>query len=237
MAITRFLAAIAWFGFFSIAAPAQDLTKVDRGIAKEPAYQSKTPRYCLLVFGPEAKKRVWLVLDGDRLYVDRNGNGDLTEEGEVGKLGVPGPRELTFSWGAGDTRGSFLHLAVDRDGRVDICWTSVKSQKVHPVNFQANEVLFQQRAYLQHLSPRLEEAPLVHFDGPLTLRLTPGAFEHFGIFRAELGTQGLGPDTFVSHFNDRRRPDALTAIADVEWPCKEPGGKPIRLKYSLKPDG
>src|ERR1700732_1954245 len=60
---------------------AADLSKIDRTIAKEPKYQSK-PKYCLLVFGPEAKTRVWLVLDGDVLYVDRNGNGDLTEAGE-----------------------------------------------------------------------------------------------------------------------------------------------------------
>src|SRR5262249_33364712 len=56
-------------------ADAADLTKVDRSIAKEPTYQTTTPRYCLLVFGPEAKSRVWLVQDGDVLYVDRNGNG------------------------------------------------------------------------------------------------------------------------------------------------------------------
>ena len=61
---------------YTITAPI-DLTKVDRTIAKEPAYKTK-PRYCLLVFGPEPKIRVWLVLDGDVLYVDRNGNGDLT---------------------------------------------------------------------------------------------------------------------------------------------------------------
>src|SRR6516164_6560345 len=58
-----------------------DLTKIDRTIAKEPAYKSK-PKYGLLVFGPEAKSRVWLVLDGDVLYVDKNGNGDLTEKDE-----------------------------------------------------------------------------------------------------------------------------------------------------------
>ncbi len=61
---------------------AADLTKIERSIRKEPTYQSKTPRYCLLVFGPEAKTRVWLVLDGRTLYVDRNGNGDLTDDGE-----------------------------------------------------------------------------------------------------------------------------------------------------------
>jgi hypothetical protein len=59
-------------------ASGSDLSQINRVIAKEPAYHSK-PRYCLLVFGPEAKTRVWLVQDGDTLYVDRNGNGDLTE--------------------------------------------------------------------------------------------------------------------------------------------------------------
>jgi hypothetical protein len=62
--------------------PAPDLTKIERTIIKEPAYKAK-PRYCLLVFGTEAKFRVWLVIDGDVLYVDRNGNGDLTEPGEA----------------------------------------------------------------------------------------------------------------------------------------------------------
>jgi hypothetical protein len=63
-------------------ATAADLSEIDRIIVKEPAYQSKAAKYCLLVFGPEAKTRVWLVQDGDKLYVDRNGSGDLTEPGK-----------------------------------------------------------------------------------------------------------------------------------------------------------
>src|SRR5438874_13701629 len=63
-------------------AAAADLTKVERAIRKEPEYKTKAPRYCLLVFGPKADYRVWLVLDGDTLHVDRNVNGDLTEAGE-----------------------------------------------------------------------------------------------------------------------------------------------------------
>lgn len=55
---------------------------VDRSIGKEPTYQSAAPTYCLLTFGPDAKDRVWLVRDGDALFVDRNGNGDLTDPGE-----------------------------------------------------------------------------------------------------------------------------------------------------------
>src|SRR5262249_29589650 len=65
----------------SAAASAADLSKIDRTITKEPAYEA-TPQYCLLVFGPKAETRVWLVLDGDILYVDRNSNGDLTDKDE-----------------------------------------------------------------------------------------------------------------------------------------------------------
>jgi hypothetical protein len=61
---------------------AGELNKVERRLGKEPAYASKAPRYGLLVLGPGTKDRVWLVKDGDVLYVDRNGNGDLTEPGE-----------------------------------------------------------------------------------------------------------------------------------------------------------
>jgi hypothetical protein len=57
-----------------------DLSKIDRTI-KEPAYHSR-PQYCLLLFGREAQTRIWLVLDGDILYVDKNANGDLTEPGK-----------------------------------------------------------------------------------------------------------------------------------------------------------
>src|SRR5262245_54560675 len=55
-----------------------DLAKIERRIGKEPVYQGK-PGYLLLVFGPEAKQKVWLVRDGEKLYVDRHGTGDLSQ--------------------------------------------------------------------------------------------------------------------------------------------------------------
>jgi hypothetical protein len=69
---------------------------VDRRIAKEPKYVATRPLYGLLMFGPAAQKRIWMVLDHskpgtnryDVLYVDLNANGDLTEPTErlVGQL-------------------------------------------------------------------------------------------------------------------------------------------------------
>lgn len=63
-------------------ANAVDYDKIPRPLVKEPAYATKTPGYALLLFGPEAKLAVWAVLDGETVYLDRNGNGDLTDPGE-----------------------------------------------------------------------------------------------------------------------------------------------------------
>ncbi len=92
---------------------AADLSKVDRSIAKEPAYRSK-PKYCLLVFGPEAKTRVWLVQDGDTLYVDRNGNGDLTEqEKKVAAEKQEGAEEGQYAFKVGDIHeGALVHKGL-----------------------------------------------------------------------------------------------------------------------------
>jgi len=59
---------------------AADLAVIERTIGRQPAYRTE-PRYCLLLFGAEAKIRVWIVEDGRTLYVDRNANGDLTDDG------------------------------------------------------------------------------------------------------------------------------------------------------------
>jgi RNA polymerase sigma factor (sigma-70 family) len=69
-----------------------DPDKAGRKIVKEPVYTTKSPKYGLLVFGPEAKDKMWLVWDGDKLYVDRNGNGDLTDPGEM--VAIKKKREL-----------------------------------------------------------------------------------------------------------------------------------------------
>src|SRR5215831_4657590 len=72
------------------AADSPDLKQVDRRAPKEPSYTSTRPLYGLLVFGPKAQARVWMVLDRskpdagsyDVLYVDLDADGDLTDPGE-----------------------------------------------------------------------------------------------------------------------------------------------------------
>src|SRR5262245_26744743 len=93
MHVARGLWFASWLVLCASPAWGVDLARIDRTIGREPVYRSGAPKYALLVFGREAETRVWLVLDTPRepwgrdgtkniLYVDRNGNGDLTDPGE-----------------------------------------------------------------------------------------------------------------------------------------------------------
>ncbi len=85
-------------------------------IGKEPVYQTKTPHYGILRFGLTKTEQVWLVRDGDALYVDSNGSGDLTEPGKkVLAERSPGrdPAEEGYSFDVGDvTVGGKTHKAL-----------------------------------------------------------------------------------------------------------------------------
>jgi hypothetical protein len=106
MSLRLFLALPASFLLWLNIAVGADLTKIERTLVKEPAYRT-TPRYCLLVFGSEVKTKIWLVQDGDMLYVDRNGNGDLTEAGN--KVAAEKPE-------AGDDSGFTFKVGEVHDG-------------------------------------------------------------------------------------------------------------------------
>src|SRR6476620_9818007 len=104
---TRVLLALAFTGL-TLEAAFADEPALDRTIGKQPVYKRKAPRFGLLVFGPEARHRVWLVLDGDTLHVDRNGNGDLTDAGETvaadrsGRRAAQDPDDVGHLFEAGD---------------------------------------------------------------------------------------------------------------------------------------
>jgi hypothetical protein len=214
----------------ALTADAADLTKINRTIAKEPAYKSK-PKYCLLVFGPEAKTRVWLVRDGDVLYVDRNGNGDLTDAGEKleGQLGAaPYFRAGDIIEADGTTKHRDLGVQF-HDG-----WTLV---------FVSVQGKGQQTASLGQrclqFADRPQDAPIVHFNGPLTLNLVEHPTcdpQRRDAFFVEIGTPGLGKGTFAAIETFPREtviPQDIHPWAEIECERKAPGGKPIKAKIAL----
>jgi hypothetical protein len=251
----RLVPAIVWLALCPTLAAAADLAKIDRTIAKEPAYQSK-PKYCLLVFGSDAKTRIWLVLDGDRLYVDRNGNGDLTDEGE----GLVAARKTLSSagkgrvWQVGDVAasgGKVVYTGLTVSDISEVLDSSFGSRGLGitvkvPIGstraFQsAGSAVHPAEGYNLRFADRPQDGPVIHFGGPLRImlrhpeRFTAGikAGQTYGL-RARVGTPGLDKDTpaiiddtDLGLFVD---PDEGT-VAESEFVDR--GGRKQRLRLKL----
>jgi hypothetical protein len=280
--LMRFSIVTAVLLLWAASAGATDLTKVDRTIRKEPVYQTK-PKYCLLVFGPEAKYRVWLVLDGDRLYVDKNGNGDLTEEGEcihcsafapsrhpaheadrsirVGDLTIGGlthteleisqtqyRRKVDTSNGTGATTPEDWQAYLDSiwrelpDGR-DYFISLHLDPRCYGVFGEVKTSAIRHFAWIDgrggHLAfaDRPQDAPIIHFGGPLTLRADLFEKLRRGKEPAKttvyLGTPGLGQGAFVTMGYDLV-PSNVYPVVGVQFPALAHGQPPVTRKYVLK---
>jgi len=222
----RLLAAIFSLTLCSAWLCAGDLTKIDRAIGKEPAYRSK-PRYCLLVFGVETKTRVWLVLDGDVLYVDRNGNGDLTEKGERVEAvrEKDGSRSFVVSeLSARAGQSKYKQLMLLESSLAKHYWSV--SLTIEGKGRQNGAAVFAERA---------AGAPILHFDGPLTMllgirQLVRGQKD--SQVAAHLVTPGVGKNVFT-FLNHKAIPDNIHPTAEIEFPNKNPFGKPIKVRLRL----
>ena len=254
--------ALAGLVLFAVPLSAADLTQLDRKITKEPAYKSK-PKYCLLVFGAEAETRVWLVLDGDTLYVDRNGNGDLTEEGERVARKEDGNDTLT-TFRAGDIRaGGRIHKNLhvylnkldslaERDAEVKEYLARNPQARGYSLALDV-EMLGRKGRGLggrveQYVSSRdvngflafaddPRHAPVIHFGGPWQVTL-------FGRHRltpgrqADLvlgvGTPGQGAGTTAYVAYEGVVPKEAHPRAEIVYPPRRPGEPPVRELYELK---
>ncbi len=220
---------------------AADLSKIDRTIGKEPAYETK-PKYCLVVFGPEAKTRVWLVLDGDVLYADRNGDGDLTAKDER----LPKTHSLQEAFQAGTIlahNGESFSLKVEvKPGREG----QETSYKIFS-SPQKGKGFYQRTDGVLLFADKPREAPIVHFGGPLTLtildwhkplqprRLTRLQDNPLSIL---VGTPMFGGkhEAFATVYQSFRE---LTGgdnfpVVEVRFPGKDSGAKPISTRAEVR---
>jgi hypothetical protein len=204
------LGAILVTAALSAAVEPPNLDKLDRTILKEPAYTAKEPLYGLLVFGPKADKRVWMVFDKskadadrfDVLYVDRNADGDLTAS-DKRLVAKTDNRESTFRLpefkdpATGATHSAFrvsLSGGKQPTAMVSLKW---RGQRSMGGGYPADPV------HYMRLSPKRQTAPVVWFqgDGPFRFQrwysgqLTVGAADDFKVF---LGQPGWGPSSFCA---------------------------------------
>jgi hypothetical protein len=170
---------------------AADLSKIDRTLKKEPAYRSKSPKYGLLVFGPTAETRVWLVLDlGDPfdkdskniLYVDRNGDGDLTGPDER-VAGTLQKREefVSFSPTPAVSYSPQFEVGdiIERDGKTRHTGLKMRVdsyvQRYRPVFLEVRVAGRGEQfagGQLLGFADRPQDAPIIHFGGPLNLQVS-----------------------------------------------------------------
>jgi hypothetical protein len=197
----------------------------------------------LLVFGPAAKTRVWLVLDGETAYLDRNANGDLTENGEA--LVVKPGRQQAHRAGLGTI-------------------TPVKGKETYRLLYLDRDVLlievregFDQYACLGY-ADRPGDAPVYHFDGPLGLWVAGPQDLEGGLVRGgqpqqlprvSFGTRILDRDgkplTAVGVVCDRSHPWAklqlpsrgfpkdVHPVAEIEYPARREGVPTVKKTYPL----
>jgi hypothetical protein len=242
---------------------AADLAKIERKIAKEPAYESKAPKYCLLVFGLDARTRVWLVQDGEKLYVDRNANGDLTEAGECVELKQKGDGFRSFE--AGDIKADGLtHTGLNvmqmkaspESAGNDEEWQRVKKSGPEPwtwwVRITAERSADDKRDLPKTLSyvingdgegmllfaDRPQDAPIIHLNGPFTLGLQDRKSRLIPgekvMLQIGVGPQGVGPGTFAFVLYPNTIPNDAYPEAEITFPAKASGAEPIKRKFTLK---
>lgn len=242
---------------------AADLSKIERTIRKEPAYQSKTPRYCLLVFGPEANTRIWLVLDGKTLYVDRNGNGDLTEDGEkvIAKKGLEIVQQDKFE--VDEIRdGIWTHknlvLSVHKADHLPVKYPHVKQTIARLPEGRSCSLLVdvelpgwkgkgdggrtQQVAQVDahgilSFAEKPQDAPIIHFGGPWQIqchRPIPLRVGREDDLFLSLGTPGLGEGTTAHLLYDGTVPENVFPRVEITYPPAKAGEPPLKRLYELK---
>lgn len=172
-------------------AQATDLEKLRTQLKTEPEYASEKPGYVLLVFGESSHLRVWIVVDEEFVYIDRNSNGDLTEEGErisvAEKHDIDTPNGLfreSRRYLLGDIPQSDAHPTYKKITLQQFRGVTDKFLAVTPDDNRRKELLskyphlggqinveiddFKQNAGPDFLTVQ-ENASIVHFDGPFFL--------------------------------------------------------------------
>lgn len=244
MRILTYFAIMAFTASMVCAAEEVDLSKIPRSINKEPAYKAKEPKYALAVFGPEAKTRVWLVLDKskadaknyDVVYADLNANSDLSEASE----------RFTAEGEPTDRAHFKLPDFVDpvtKEKHTDITLNITESRSVDIVSLRWNGKhklgggypVDPDKGYMSFAATP-QEAPILWFNGGGPFRFQRWINEKGRIgeetdIRLFLGTPGLGKNTFCA-FQEHVLPAGEGVNATLIYQDKD--GKERRAICALK---
>jgi hypothetical protein len=204
-----------------------DLSRVDRSLTTLPGWRD--PGFCLLVFGKrEPKTRVWLVEDGDTLYVDRDGSGDFSDPAKavpaVARLGdTPSSphREWTYSVGELTPDGGREKHGELKVDRYQLSGEPMK----YVISLCAFGTTNQRAGWDGIFSKDRETAPVIHFGGPVVAKSLRSTKLSAGEEKQELhlcvGTPGRGKGSFAYVAIDGV-PWSSPPVVRIRWPEGSP---------------
>ncbi|HKS16618.1 MAG TPA: hypothetical protein VJU16_04845 [Planctomycetota bacterium] len=223
--------------FLSLQEPAFDFGRIERKIKSEPKFEM-APRYALLMLGDEGKIRMWMAMDvsvgDDIVYIDRDGDGALGEEGErfVAKKDRWGNVAATIG------KVEFPEQKFVLEGLEVYTRQFGEARPALRVSFRLNG-----KVYVHGGQPGLEwgdsplKAPILHADpfGTLTFRSTGPAelqIDQEETVTLAVGNWGSGPNTFCTvdeNFLDLDKDKLFVTVI-----AKDSKGNDLKARFQLK---
>jgi hypothetical protein len=211
------------------------LSHSDRTIIKQPTYQS-TPKYSLLTLGNSGDVKVWMVEDGQRLFVDKNGNGDMTDDGppiEPSNARKLDANSWDFEYVVADitpTNGSHHTNFVLRR------WNYRDKEDSYGLLLSVDSQIPMYAGWFGTFwSTNRETAPVVHFGGPFTPKLLRRKDFMIGETQQRLSLCFFNPGSGAGA-ESRLSIDALPRFVlpelNIEWPTAG-GTEPLRTSHRL----
>lgn len=211
------------------------LDKIERKIVKEPAY-SQTPRYALLAFGSDAKELIWVVENGSVICVDRNANGDLTDDGPP----IEPADERTFTTSEG--RSQDCDYVIPRLGLMGGAHTDFRLRRWnygkgenYGLSLTVGGTVPMYAGWNSFFGKDAKSAPVIHFGAAMRPRILRYKEFVLGTKPARLSfafiTEGRGESgrSFLSY---EALPATIIPTAQIDWPVA-PGAEPLRTSHTL----
>jgi hypothetical protein len=197
-----------------------------------------------------------LVRDGLTLYVDRNGDGDLTEPGKRVEISQHqhgyllrgeaiasrqrGDHAKRIEYDAGTfycgdvvdaNGGRYKNLVIflEKTGAMDVFVKTTPAGLDQGAGADSDGDL--------HFSDSPKDAPVIHFGGTLTMTMFTRSGELFPqypdgqkhLYAAMVGTPGRGPGTFAN-VQLTSIPDGIWPVAEIEFPPRA-GEAPLQRQH------
>jgi hypothetical protein len=206
------------------------LESVSREIGKEPKYLHK-PRYALVVLGTNADAKMWVVEDGETLYVDKNFNGDLTDDGPpVERKVSPDLCDYTLDAVGPEKGPKHTEFCLRR-------WGEDKGGAQYGLSLSLNGTTRMYAGWFGTFwSDSPKTVPVIQFGGPLT----PTLLARRGVFALDSKIDSLdigfinggSTEGAKSYLSIEALPEKIVPEVRIDWPVA-PGAAPLQTTEQL----